>query len=347
MSTTKTTPSSTAAASVAPKVGRPTTRSGLGRNLRLGRKSDPDAPVPVRAPAPAPKADLAVSFLSSSCEIPFANQVSQQKQNGSGPKPFGAKKEPSYRKGVREPLPPRVITRPDRSKKDVVISPMGIERNLVEQKGKMGADKHWHWANTTKYDFGVYDLPADVKSMSDADQKAFWVDNYVQIDLDVTYLTGVNEVLQHMEKLGKVFTENVGNLYINLIFPEEYPVQRYPKGQPSVMVMPSIAALVPLVTKVASCSALKRCVVTVHPPPGSDSGVTWKQWWAWMDHAVPFMELGKSYWRLDWLPQGYKKDALPERVDGDTRHHLNIEWARVMKDKEFMDKMAALHIAKE
>jgi hypothetical protein len=207
----------------------------------------------------------------------------------------------------------------------------------------MGVDKRWHWVKTNKFDFGVYDLPADVKSMSKDDRKAFWHNNYVQIDLDVTYCTGVEEVLEHMEKLGKVFTENVANIYINLIFPEEYAVSRYPKGAPSVMVMPSIAALVPLVGKIGSCQALHRCVVTLHTPPGS-SVRRWDDWWAWLDHAVPFMELPISSWRLDWLPQGLETDALPERVFGKDRHHLNVEWARVLKDKVFMEKMAALEI---
>jgi hypothetical protein len=255
-----------------------------------------------------------------------------------------------YRKGIREPLPPRIITRPDRTKKDIIISPRGIERNIVRQVGQLGKDKKYHWVNTNEYDYGVYDLAADIKTMTKDERKAFWANNFVQVDLDVTYVEGVSEILENMDKLGKVFTENVNKIFINLIFPEEYDVEPRRKRL-SVMAVPTIAALVPLVHKVASFQSLHRCVVTLCTPPGSSVRL-WRDWLKWLDHAVPFLELPPSSWRLDWLPQGLKPDVLPEPVYGEHRHLLNVQWGKVQKEKALAEKalaegMAALNVEEE
>lgn len=226
-----------------------------------------------------------------------------------------------------------------------MISPAGIERNMARLVGKMGTDKRYHWVKTDEFDFGVYDLVADLKSLSKDDRKKFWATNYVQVDLDVTYLSGVSEILEHMERLGKVFTENLGQIYINLIFPnpEEVDVVRRSKFASSALVVPTIAAILPLVQKVSEMENLYRCVVTLHTPPDNENHL----YHDWLDHAVPFMALPASSWRLDWVSQDGKKQSPPKPVRGGYRHHLNIEWSKAEKDLAMVtlvDGVATLNI---
>jgi hypothetical protein len=221
---------------------------------------------------------------------------------------------------------------------------MGFERNVVRQVGKMGVDRRFHWVNTDDFDADKYDLAADIKSMVKEDRKTFWVNNYVQVDIDVTDLTAVEDVIEHMDKLGKVFTESLGHLYINLIFPDEYDVERLPRHSPkSVLTIPTIAAIVPLVQKVATFKALTRCVVTLHTPTGSSTR-RMVDWHAWLNHAVPFMQFPSNTWRLDWIPQNLDYEALPERVFGKDRHHLNVQWAKVEKEMALAAGMEALSV---
>jgi len=67
--------------------------------------------------------------------------MSQQKPSETSPKTSSAKKESGYRTSVRILLPPTILTRPDRSKKDMIISPQGIERNMIRQVGKMATGR--------------------------------------------------------------------------------------------------------------------------------------------------------------------------------------------------------------
>lgn len=168
---------------------------------------------------------------------------------------------------------------------------------MVCQVGQTGDDKKYHWVNTDDYDLDIYDLAADLKTLTKAEKKNFYVENHVQVNVDVTAGGEFDEILAHIQKLGKLFTENLGSIFINLIFPGTGDVECRPKGS-NVLAVQTVAAILPLAEKISYFEALDRCVVTLHTPAGFEGYLAWE----WLDHAVPFTVLPQDFWRLNWLP---------------------------------------------
>ena len=203
-----------------------------------------------------------------------------------------------------------------------MITSDGVVRNVVRKVGKLSRDGKYHWVDTDEYNPENYDLAADVSHMPKDEQQTFWSKNYVEINLTVADLTsgsdGIAKVLSHIEQFGKVFTDNNQMMFINIDL--SAPTTARPRGT-CVLVVPTIASLVPLAKKLDTFEALERCVVTLYTP--ADIFLDWQS----LDHAVPFKCLTGPL-EFMWKPEG-----MPlQRVRGAHLHHMNLEWAKVRKE---------------
>ena len=203
----------------------------------------------------------------------------------------------------------------------MIITSQGISRNVIRLVHQIGQDGKYHWVNTDEFNPENYDLSAEIKSMPEEKRQEFWSKNYAEINLTVADLTagsdGIAKILSHIEQLGRKFTENK-QMLINIDL--SAPVTARPSGT-FVLVVPTIASLVPLAKELDTFKSMKSCVVTLHTP--ADIYLDWQ----WLDHAVPFKCLS-CLLEFKWKPEGMPQ----QRVRGEHLHHINLEWAKVRKE---------------
>jgi len=243
------------------------------------------------------------------------------------------------------PLTPRtwLVYRPDKARKNVIITASGIKHNIAQMQDVINADGSRSQVELDTYKDGQYDLLQDLARMG-ASAAKFWARNSVEISIDMrTFVVAENSptVLEQLDKLGTTqFCDHAQQVYINLDYPTPPPVsptelvkysgkpKAVPRPQdctPIDVNTPAVIFMTKLICRIVKLKSLNRLVVTLRTPLTSETSITAEQ----LNYVVPFMML--EDWTLYWQAVYLKTPQIIPHKSWATRY-LGAQWLKVHEE---------------
>lgn len=201
--------------------------------------------------------------------------------------------------------PSKLNYRPDKTKKDVVISSTGITRNASRFVDTISNGRN-KYVDTQEFAPSKYKVAAAVQDMESSERQEFWAKNHVEIQIPIAALVLPNggdeiyRIVRHMDSLGEAFTHHLENVFINMSFPTESTHD----SSTNVFEVQSIKALQPLVEKLKTFKKLKFTCINIITRNSGDTPCLWE----WLQYAAPFGYLPYQ-WHLYWLP-GFQQGRI-------------------------------------
>jgi hypothetical protein len=235
------------------------------------------------------------------------------------------------------------VYRPDKAKKNIVITASGIKHNIALMQDVVNTDGSRGQMEMNDYKDGHYDFLQDLASMGAAEAK-FWARNSIEINLDIGNLTSDENdptVLEQLDKLGTTqFFDYAEQIYINFDYPTPPPAsttdiisysgkpKAVPRPQdcaPIDVNTPAVIFMTQLICRIVKLKSLNRLVVTLRTPLTSDTSITAEQ----LNYVVPFMML--EDWTLYWQAVYLKTPQIIPHKSWATRY-LGAQWLKVHEE---------------
>jgi len=300
---------------------------------------------PTFSPQMADTTDPATAFTPPTIPHQHSRSVANHRKNT--PSTQSSASTPVSYSSTSTPASPRtwLVYRPDKTKKNVIITAFDIKHNIAQLQGFVNADGSRGQFETNMYKDGHYDFLKNLASMGSHEEAKFWARNVIEININIGSLDSAlapntPTILTQMETLGDRFHRHAEQIHINLDYPTSRPspgtdmvkqsgrpkaVPRPQDSQPIDVNTPAMILMTSLIYRLTKFKSLTRLAVTMRTPLTSGTSVTAQQ----LNYVVPFMIL--EDWSLYWQAVYLNIPQLIPHKSWATRY-LGEQWFKVHKD---------------